>query len=148
MKKFLLVTIGLLSFLFLTNLSAQNRPKNFMHNKLGRERLLQLERLKIIETLDLDEDVSIRFFARRKKHLDMQKKVADKKDSLLLSLYNNFESGEKKNDSYYSEMVNKINDLDRQLFESKIKFLRSLSDILTPKQIAKLVVFEFKFRRK
>ncbi len=136
---FFLLTIGLLN--------AQQMPRQFMHGKRGMERFMELEKIKLLETLNLDENTSVRFFTRRKKHLDEQKQLADKKDSLLLELLNNFETGEKQSDNYYKKMVRKINLLDKKLVDNKVNFINSLTDILSPKQIAKLVVFEFKFRK-
>ncbi|MCF8242136.1 MAG: hypothetical protein K9J16_12170 [Melioribacteraceae bacterium] len=109
------------------------------------ERLEQLEKIKIIEVLNLDEKTTMKFFARRDAHLDEQKKVLDKRIEILEEfeqiLIEDELSAEK-----YTEFKNKILDTEQQLFNGRKDFLNSLDDLLNKEQIAKLILFEFKFK--
>ncbi|MDQ7815608.1 MAG: hypothetical protein RDU14_01120 [Melioribacteraceae bacterium] len=110
------------------------------------EKIEQLEKAKLIEVLDLNEEMAIKFFARRNEHQKNMRELMNNRESLLNDLEKNIkEKGLK--DSYYSEQVNKILEHEKLMSLGKQEFIKSLSDILNPQQIAKLTVFEFKFRR-
>jgi predicted patatin/cPLA2 family phospholipase len=51
-----------------------------------------------------------------------------------------------KNDEELKKMINQYQDLENKILKRKQDFYNSLSDILSYKQIAKVLVFERKFR--
>ena len=46
----------------------------------------------------------------------------------------------------YKDAINKILNIEKELFNGRINFFNSLNDILSSQQIAKLLIFEKKFR--
>ena len=64
-----LITLTLL--LIFSMVSAQNRPDRQHHRKFS-DRFEELEKLKLLEILDLDEETAIKFFSRRN---EMKKKI-------------------------------------------------------------------------
>lgn len=136
--------ITLLTVILLTSISfSQQMKEKGMKN---REKLEQLEKIKLIEALDLDEETSIRFFARRN---DSKKEIQElemKAEDIISELEKSFNS-ENKNQSENQKLL--ISELlkTREAIELKRnQFINSINDILTVEQIGKLIVFEKKFR--
>ncbi|NMB81794.1 MAG: hypothetical protein GYA14_08245 [Ignavibacteria bacterium] len=110
------------------------------------EKIEQLEKAKLIEVLDLDEQTAIKFFSRRKEHQKQMRDLMDSRENMLKELEKNIkEKGTK--DGYYTDQVNKILEIEKQMSLAKQNFFKSLNDLFTPEKIAKLTVFEYKFRR-
>lgn len=110
------------------------------------EKLEQLEKMKLIEILDLDEETSIRFFARKKEFQKKMKDLIGEREKITEELEKAFR--EKNDDEqFYKRYIAKIQENENKFLSEKNNFINSLSSILTPQQIAKFTVFEFKFRR-
>lgn len=117
----------------------QRRPRPF-------EKIEQLEKAKLIEVLDLDEQTAIKFFSRRKEHQKQIRDLMFSREKMLNELEKNIKEKNSK-DNYYSDQVNKILDIEKQMSIAKQNFFDSLNDLFTPEQIARFTVFEYKFRR-
>jgi hypothetical protein len=140
MKRFILIII---SVFFLIGVSYSQHIGE-KHKEI-REKIEQLEKIKLIETLKMDEQTTLKFFARRVKFMDKIKELNDSQDDLIEKLDDAAESKDK-DDAYYKSMVDKYFDLEQKMFEEKKSFMNSLIDILSEEQIAKLIVFQKKFR--
>lgn len=105
----------------------------------------RLEKIKLIEVLELDEETSIRFFARRSEHRreihELQLSV-DSKLAELEEVMKNKQTDDKK----LKEMLSDYYQLEENIFNHRMSFLESLNDILTRKQITRLIIFERRFR--
>lgn len=141
MKKILLslFLIGIISFVGI--------PQR-MHDKPNKHRnkLAQLEKAKLIEALELDEETSIRFFARRnqsKKDIDELEK---KSDEIIVQLENTMKERDSPKDENQKRLIADLLKTRLQIESEKQKFINSLSDILSTEQIARLLVFEKRFR--
>ncbi|HOJ06855.1 MAG: hypothetical protein HND40_07740 [Ignavibacteriota bacterium] len=141
MKKILLslFLIGIISFVGI--------PQR-MHDKPNKHRnkLAQLEKAKLIEALELDEETSIRFFARRnqsKKDIDDLEK---KSDEIIVQLENTMKEKDSPKDENQKRLIADLLKTRLQIESEKQKFINSLSDILSTEQIARLLVFEKRFR--
>jgi len=133
--------ILILSLLILPVTQAQKKDK--IHND-RMNKLEQLERLKLIDILNLDEETTLRFFARQNKFrnvMEVDKKEAKK---LLRKMKVLIENGNKKNE--LKKTITSYLALGKKIAAQKSEFIKSLNDILTEKQIAKLLVFEMKFK--
>ena len=120
---------------------SQNKMK--MH-KVRMNKLEQLERLKLIDVLDLDEETTLRFFVRQKEirnRMEEYKKEGVKLLTKMKYLINNDDKKDelKSTTDYYLALGEKI-------ANKKTGFVKSLSDIFTEEQIARLLIFEMKFR--
>jgi Spy/CpxP family protein refolding chaperone len=139
MKFFILILTVLLS---INSSTAQNFGKK---ERKRMNRIDQLERVKLIETLNLTEEQSIRFFARRNEHRKEIESIEKKIDDQLQELESLLNSSENKESS-----LKKLNEeilANREKIEAKRKqFIYSLNDILTTEQISKLLLFERRFR--
>lgn len=108
-----------------------------------RGKIEQLEKIKLIEALDMDEQTTLKFFARRNEMRDRVDELNDSLDTITDNLETKFSN---KDESGYKELVSKYLSIQKQIGAEHHKFISSLYDILTNEQIAKLIVFEKRFR--
>lgn len=106
----------------------------------------QLEKIKLIEALGMNEETTLRFFARRSEHQKQQQEIQDKIDKKIEDLDVIFKSGRVVTIEELKSDINEITTLQSQLEKNRVEFINSLSDILSYEQIAKLLIFERKFR--
>lgn len=108
-------------------------------------RVEQLERIKLIESINMTEEQSVRFFARRNEHRKEIENIEKKIDESMLEIDRILNSGEIKESA-----LKKLNEdilSNREKIENKRKqFILSLNDILSTEQISKLLLFERRFR--
>lgn len=133
-------TILLLIFLF-PLAAAQSQPRM---EKRALKKIDQLEKVKLLEILDMNEETSIKFFVRRKEFKERQRMIQDAVDSLHESLHQKLESDSKAD---YKALVNEIIQKEDELMRSRAEYMRSQGDILNDQQIAKLILFEREFRK-
>jgi len=138
----------LLLFLF-SIISAAIYSQNRMRQGQGQrplQRIEQWERVKLIDALNLNEETAIRFFARRNENQKKMKEILDQRDDAIRDLEDAIRNGNQ-NDASYKDKVNNLLVMESNISKNRESFLRSLNDLLTPEQIAKLVVFENRFRK-
>ncbi len=141
MKKINLVLLVIL--FFSTALIAQ---KSKWQDDEAREKFEQLEKIKLIETLKMDEETTLRFFARRTDHRTQQDEIQGKIKLNIDNLDVMLKSGRAFTTEELKSKIDEINNLGLQLEKNKMEFLNSLSDILSYEQIAELIIFEKRFR--
>ena len=122
-------------------------PQQMKEKKMkNREKLEQLEKIKLIEALDLDEETSIRFFARRNESKNEIQELEKKADEIIFELEKSFNSENDNQSEKQKQMISEMLKIRASIEMKRNQFLNSLDDILTTEQIAKLIVFEKKFR--
>lgn len=131
----------LLTLLILPAQAQERREHRKMDSKIE-----QLEKVKLIEALDLTEDQSVRFFARRNEHRREIEKLEERSDELLRIMENMLDERDEKNLAEQKKLLNELLDIRIQIENKRRQFILSLNDILTFDQISRLVVFEKKFR--
>jgi len=115
-----------------------------MRDRKGpREKIEQLEKIKLIEALNMDEQTTLKFFARRNESRGRIDKLNDSLDTITDNLESKFS---KEDDSGYKDLINKYLSIQKQVASEHTQFINSLYDILTNEQVAKLIVFEKRFR--
>jgi hypothetical protein len=112
----------------------------------ARERFEQLEKIKLIETLGMDEETTLRFFARRSEHRKQQDEIQEKIRQKIDNLDAMLKSGKVASVEEIKTNINEINNLQLQFDKGRVDFVNSLSEILSYEQIAKLVIFEKRFK--
>ncbi len=147
MKKIL---IFLFVFSFGVGFFAQSRSNKMMrmHDKMMRKHgkeLRMLEQLKLIEYLNLNENEAVRFSARLNEYFKKQDLVRRKKKNLTDSLSTLIDR--KVGNKAYKKIVNQIFATDKLLIANKEAFLKKLTNFLSQEQIAKIVVFENRFKK-
>lgn len=135
----------LLIFSFILSISAQGLPPK--HNRAPKERLEQLEKIKLLEILDLGEEKSVRFFSRRDDFKETHQEILDERDAIILEMEIALKKDKTSEEFNYSEKLSELADIEQKIVDHRETFIQSLSDILTSSQIAKVVVFESKFMK-
>ncbi len=118
-----------------------------MGDRDPREKIESLEKIKLLETLDLNEDTAIKFFARRNDHKEKMKALMDEQDAQYKMIEDKLSSLTNDNDPSLKKMVDKYLSFYQKMDDERKRFFDSLSDILTLKQQAKLAIFERRFRQ-
>ncbi len=136
--------ITLFTLILLTSIAY---PQQMKEKKMkNREKLEQLEKIKLIEALDLDEETSIRFFARRNESINEVQELEKKADELIFELEKSFNSEDNNQSEKQKKLISEMLKIRESIEMKRSQFINSIDDILTIEQIAKLIVFEKKFR--
>ena len=141
MKKSFMIMFALI--LLTPIIYSQQMKENKMKN---REKLEQLEKIKLIESLDMDEDTSIRFFARRNDSKREIHELEKKSDNIISELETSFDTEDKNQDEKQKQLISEMLKNRESIELKRNQFINSLGNILSTEQIAKLIVFEKKFR--
>ena len=122
-------------------------PQQMKERKMkNMEKLEQLEKIKLIESLDMDEDTSIRFFARRNESKREIQELEKKTDDIIFELEKSFNSEDKYQDEKQKQLISEMLKNREAIEMRRNQFINSLDDILSTEQIARLIVFEKRFR--
>jgi len=111
----------------------------------GQQRLEQLKKIRLMEALKLDEETSIRFFARYGEHQDAVREIVKKRSDVIDKLYGNMKDDG--DDVDYSKFIDETLAMERDIIDARAGFLKGLNDILSKRQIAQYVVFERRFNQ-
>ncbi len=140
MKKLILLLIIIVSVSVTLNAQRKQDRKHQVPDKIE-----QLEKIKLIETLEMDEETTLRFFSRRsefEREMDKIHKAIDEKLDKMEKMVNS----DNVQDEELKAAIEELNLMHQKLDKNKADFINSLTDILSYKQIAKMVLFERKFR--
>jgi hypothetical protein len=133
-------------FLIVLFIPLAGYSQSMRHQDMGpMKKIEELEKIKLIDVLGMNEETTLRFFARRSKFKDEQRKLFGQENDLIGKMEDAVKSG-KSNDSDLKSMISQYFDLENQIVNAKQKFINSLPDILSYKQISELLVFEKRFR--
>ena len=139
------INIYLFCFLSLVSIQSFAQFEERPHHPF-RDKIFQLEKIKLIETLQMDEETTLRFFARRSETETAIDSLRRNLDALLDKINQKISGDSKTNDEELKTLIKKVSEIRLKIDRKRVDFVNSLSDILTTKQIAKFVVFEKKFR--
>ncbi len=139
-KKILCLTT-LLIFGIIPFISAFAQPDESRGH--GLEKLDQYKKLKLIEVLDLKEEQSVRFFVREKDYRAAERKLIRERVQLGTELSELIKSDAKDQD--IEKKINEVMDVEQKIVNTRADFFHNLKDLLTTKQLGKLVIFEQKF---
>jgi len=115
-------------------------------DKEAAEKIFQLEKIKLIEVLEMDEETAIRFFARRSELKKATDEIQNKIEEIIKNLEVVDKAGKVYTENELITYINDFNNLNLQMSQRRTEFINSLNDILTYDQIRRLIVFERKFK--
>ncbi len=118
------------------------------HQRNSRDKLEQLEKIKLIEILNLDEETSIKFFARKNNFENENRELFKKREEILGEFGREVVDGKIDwDEDKIAEKYDEIWKIEKKIFNNRMEFYKSLDDLLTPEQRLKLLGFEHQFRR-
>ncbi len=148
MKKIATIFL-LLSFFAFVQSSLAQRREGRMGGRQGEhqpfERLESFKKIRMMEALHLDENTSIKFFARYDKHEDRMREIEAERNGMVEQL--DSLSRNDAGDEAYNIVFDQFTAIDKKIARERIDFLASLKEVLTDKQIAQFIVFERNFMR-
>jgi aspartate oxidase len=137
--KYLLTILAV--FILLSSAFAQRHERMKPMQKME-----ELKKIKLIEILQMDEETSIKFFTRRSEHMkrmenqnQISKEKMDQLDEMLTDRKEN-------SDQVLKKAIDEYLQIQENIMRERQNFFKSANEILTVEQMAKLVVFEEKFR--
>ncbi|MFA7420760.1 MAG: hypothetical protein WCZ90_13840 [Melioribacteraceae bacterium] len=111
------------------------------------EKIEQLENAKLIKMLDLNEEDAVRFFARRKEYLTKMHDYLRQRREFVDSTGELLKEDEKAGGKKCRDKIEEVFDLEAKIFKEKRNYYKSLANLISPKQILQLMIFEERFRR-
>lgn len=109
------------------------------------ERVEAFKKIRLMEALKLDEEASIRFFARYNKHQDEMKSLGEERNGLIDQLQSLGRS--KAGDADYEKVIQELTALESRILDARKKFIGDLKEVFTAKQVADYIVFERNFNQ-
>jgi hypothetical protein len=113
--------------------------------RLGMERIESYKKVRLMEVLKLDENVSLKFMAKYNKHQESIRGLEKEANELISKLDQQIQDGAGESD--FDRSFISLVDVSKRIGETRAKFLFDLKEILTNKQIAEYLVFERNFAR-
>ena len=140
MKKYLLMFVV---FVFIPLcVFAQPRGKK-MQRPI--DRLESLKKVRMLETMKLDEDQSAKLVACYNKHREtiksFEKDRSDIVDKIETQVSSNVSDGE------YQKSFVELIEIEKKIIDARTKYISDLKEVLTTKQIAQYLIFERNFAR-
>ena len=109
------------------------------------ERIENLRKVRLVEILELKEDQSVRFLARMNEHDNARRAIMKERGEALYKLERLIRN--KSDDSEYEKAFADVSAVDDKLTTERRSYIAGLSDILTPTQRAKMLIFERRFEK-
>lgn len=109
------------------------------------ERVEQFKKLRLMEVLGLDEQTSIRFFARYNKHHEAMRDIRRQQ----MEVFQQIQTLRRNQapDKDYEKVLQDLISLEQQSGEMKREYMDGLSEVLSKKQVAEYIVFELRFQQ-
>jgi Spy/CpxP family protein refolding chaperone len=109
------------------------------------ERIERFKEVRLIETLDLKEEQSVRFFTRMKEFEKRRHELQKAKGEALDKIEQAITDGA--DDKALEKLYPEVGAIDVRIGEERAKFFNGLTDILTVQQRGKFLLFERSFER-
>lgn len=107
------------------------------------ERIEQFKKIRLMEELKLDEETSIKFFARYNAHREELRKLNQRRNEIIDDLQ--ILRRRNVSDAEYEKTLQDLKALADPAVELRLKFFNEISEVLSPKQVAEYVIFERNF---
>ncbi len=145
MKNISIVIVLIVAVFTFVTAQAQEGPAGPPMRGPAAQRVEQLKKVRLMETLNLDEETSIRFFSRYNKHQDEVREIQKSREELLRQL----ESLQRSNasDAEYEKSIQDLRTTDGKFLEARDRYWKDIRGVLSVKQFASYVLFENNFYR-
>lgn len=147
MMKFLKMILPVI-LIMAVSLQAQPMHNDRMMNENRRKQMETMRIWKMTEFLELTKEQAEKFFPRLREQDEIVRKLLDKQ----MEIMNTYEGKIKQEDftpeqKDIQKLVKELNETEVKIAGVKSEFILSLSDILTPRQQIRYLLFEPHFRR-
>ncbi|MBI5020170.1 MAG: hypothetical protein HZB59_01915 [Ignavibacteriales bacterium] len=146
MKKYAIILIVGIALLSSTESNAQRHRKSEPRDGGRPEQLEKYRKMRLIEFLNLNEEESVRFFAKHKIHEDKIREFMERRNKTIDDLADLIQK--KEGNTEIAKGTEKVRTIDREIFEERQRFQEEVRQLITPIQFAKFIMFERDFGRK
>ena len=115
-------------------------------DRKGMGKIEELEKIKLIDVLQMNEETTLKFFARRSEYQRKVKDLITKANDQLDKISDYIKNNGEKNSTELKKMISDYLSYGQAIAKEKANFINSLNDILSYEQISKLLIFEKHFR--
>lgn len=140
--KYLVTTVLGVMFLVTSSLLAQQEHAD-RSKQPAYDRIESWKKVRMLESLKLNEDQSTKFIVRYNKHSESMHAFEKERNDLVDKL--DTQSKSDAGDDDYNQTFNALLDIDKKISGERIHFLDELKEVLSNKQIAQYIVFERNF---
>ncbi|MDP1676933.1 MAG: hypothetical protein Q8L88_08705 [Bacteroidota bacterium] len=131
---------------FVTIIGVAQSPEGFMEGKRRpSERLESYKKVRMIETLKLDEETGLKLVNRYNEHRKIVKQLDEDRKGVMDKLESQVQSSIA--DAELQKTFNELFDIERKIMDSRKKYLENLKEIFSTKQIAEYIIFERNFMK-
>lgn len=110
------------------------------------KKIKQLEKVKLMETLDLEDETAVKFFGIRDKHQQNMTELREKSDKILDIMQETLSSDESTNKSSLNRIIEDYKKIEAEMSSERQRYLKEAENLLPVDQYARLLVFERNFR--
>ncbi|HLP15650.1 MAG TPA: hypothetical protein VK470_05295 [Bacteroidota bacterium] len=142
MKKYILYTLA--AVVVISQGMAAQMKRNFNPHP-AMDRIESFKKVRMMETMKLDETMSVKLFARYNAHQDRIKELEREGNDIYDKLESQIQSNA--SESEYSQTFSTLREYEKKWGEERVRYFNELKDLLTPKQLAEYMVFERNFSR-
>lgn len=109
------------------------------------ERLESYKKVRMLETLKLDEEKGLKLVSRYNQHRESVRDLETERKEILDKLEAKVNDGA--SDNEIKKSFNDLEGIEKKMFTAREKYLSELKEILTTKQVAEYLLFERSFAR-
>ncbi len=109
------------------------------------ERLESYKKVRMLETLKLDEDKGLKLVNRYNQHREGVRDLEEERKEILDKL--EAKVTDNASDAEIQKSFNDLIEIEKKMFNAREKYLNELKEILTTKQVAEYLLFERSFAR-
>jgi len=142
--KFFWSIVGFMTIVVSTSGFAQgSRDQGQTDQRPNPERIERFKKMRLVETLKLNEEEAIRFFAKQSAHEDKMKELMESRNKALDKIQDIVQDkGDRKD---MSKLTDDVLDVDQKIFAERQRYQNEIRTSLTPEQFGKFLVFERNF---
>lgn len=145
MKKMLIILF--LSLITTAGVNAQGMRMHGKMNSKAQERIDELEKIKLMEILNLDDDKMVKLLSRRREFKEKSRQLIKLKNEKLDRLQKAFNDEIKLEDKELKRLADELISIEEDMCRARLDYYHSLDGMLDSRQISRLMVFERNFQR-
>ena len=121
-------------------------PPGGGHPGPGHERVQRFKKMRLIEVLKLNEDESVRFFAKQNAHEEKVRDMIKSRNTAIDEIETKVR--DKADAKELQKLSTSVMEIDDKVFAERKRFQDEIRNFLTPEQFGKFLVFERNFEHR
>ncbi|MCX6139191.1 MAG: hypothetical protein NTV54_17045 [Ignavibacteriales bacterium] len=140
--KYFLLSIAVVFSVVVGNAQKRSQQKE---ERPAFERVESFKKVRLLETLKLDEATSVKFIARYNQHIERMRAADRARGELVDKLEQQMAADA--SDAEFAQSFAILADYEKKMLDGRIGFISELREILTARQVAQFIIFERTFNK-